>query len=159
MTSFSEPRVRRPKAHKTLIQQLGREEEGPFKNMASTLLFAASVGYVRSRREKFSESEEPIRYEVFLRHSPTAVAFIDSLGVLEYPGDASIMSEERLGERIAVFEEYANGGLSYIQGQINASKSRVMDVLLEMVRRASETQKKPDDLPPELGAFFTPPEF
>ncbi|MFF4198843.1 DNA phosphorothioation-associated protein 4 [Nonomuraea sp. NPDC001831] len=157
MTSPIEQRVRRPKGHETLIQQLSKDGDGPFTSMASTLLFAASVGYAHGRRKEFSDTNEPIRYEVF-RRSPTAEAFIDSLGVLEHPGDPSILSEERLGERVTIFEEYANGGLNYIQGEINASKSRVMDVLLEMVRQASRNQPS-GDLPPELGQFFSPPEF
>ncbi|MEV4568505.1 DNA phosphorothioation-associated protein 4 [Nonomuraea sp. NPDC049419] len=157
MSSPSEQRVRRPKGHESLIQQLSKDGDGPFTSMAATLLFAASVGYAHERREQFSETGEPIRYEVF-RRSPTAEAFIDSLGVLEHPGDASILSEERLGERVTIFEEYANGGLNYIQGEINASKSRVMDVLLEMVRRADRDQRSVG-LPPELGQFFSPPEF
>lgn len=157
MASPSEQRVRRPKNHEVLIQHLSKDGDGPFRSMAETMLFAASVGFSQDRREEFSEAGEPIRYEIF-RRSHTAEAFIDSLGVLVHSGDASILSDERLAERITIFEEYANGGFIEIQKAINSSRSRVMDVLLEMVRRTGKTTKKPD-LPAELDQFFGPPDF
>ncbi|MEV8634585.1 DNA phosphorothioation-associated protein 4 [Streptosporangium sp. NPDC051023] len=156
-TTLSEQRVRRPKAHEKLIQQLMKDGDGPFPSMATTMLFAASVGFANDRWEEFTEAGEPIRYEVFRRYA-TAEAFIDSLGVLRHPGDPSILSEERLGERVTIFEGYANGGLNHIQGEINASKSRVMDILLEMVRQAGRTRKE-SDLPLVLDQFFSPPDF
>lgn len=135
-TAPAEFRVRRPKDKEELVQQLLADKDGPFRTMAEVLLFAAAVGWFHRRREPLKEVSEPIRYEIF-RKSPTAEAFIDSIGVLAYPADPQVLSNERLGERITVFEEYANGGLAEIQGEKNESKGlTVTEVLLEMTRRA-----------------------
>jgi dnd system-associated protein 4 len=122
------------------------------------LLFAAAFGWFRQRREELGEVSEPIRYDVF-RRSATAEAFIDSLGIHAHPEDPTILAEERIGERIAVFEEYANGGLTELQREINASRSTVTEVLTGLVRRAGATAEKTGELPPELEKFLGPADW
>jgi len=142
----AEYRVRPPKDKEDLIQQLGVEQDGPFATRYQVLTFAAALGWSRGRRGPFTASGEPIRYDLFRRHT-TIEAFIDALAVLTASNDesggttvdASIMSDERLQERIAIFEEYANGGLAIIQGELNTTRSRPMDVLLDLCRPDNST--------------------
>ncbi|GIH25831.1 hypothetical protein Aph01nite_41410 [Acrocarpospora phusangensis] len=143
MATFVEHRIRPPKDKENLIQQLSTDQEGPFQTRYQTLIFAAALGWARNRREPLDRPGEGIRYELFRRHT-TIEAFIDSLGVLDASTDASIMSDERLAERIGVFEEYANGGLAIIQGELNAG-TRPMDVLLDFCRQGDSHSVEDDD--------------
>ncbi|MFB4294851.1 hypothetical protein ACBI99_44980 [Nonomuraea sp. ATR24] len=145
--------MRRLKSH----EALSKDSDGPFTSMASTLLFAASVGYANGRSGDFSDTNEPIGYGVF-RRSSTAVPSSARWECSSIQAIPSILSNERLGEGVAIFDESANGGLNYMRGDINASKSCVMDVLLETVRQAIRNQSS-GNLPPELGQFFGPLEF
>ncbi|MGI5485408.1 DNA phosphorothioation-associated protein 4 [Microtetraspora malaysiensis] len=156
MATFNEHRVRPPKDKEALIQQLGADQEGPFQTRYQTLIFAAALGWSRGRRDPLERPGEGIRYDLFRRHT-TVEAFIDSLGVLHASNDASIMSDHRLQERISIFEEYANAGLAIIQGELNASRSRPMDVLLDLSRQGdSETSSNEWD---DFNSIFRPPDF
>ena len=153
-----EARVRRPRDKEQLIQQLMADGDGPFTTMRDVLLFAAAFGWSRQRHETLEEAGEPIRYEVF-RRSATAEAFIDALGVLSHREDPTILADERLLERIAVFEEYANGGLAELQREINASRATVTEVLAGLVRQAGRLGSKAGELPPELEKFLGPADW
>lgn len=144
-TSNVEARIRRPKDKERLVQQLQADADGPFATMREVLLFSAAFGWSRRRKESFEESGEPIRYGVFSR-SATAMAFIDALAVAEYPDDPMILSDERLEDRIRVFELYTNGGLAEIQGAINATRGTVVEVLVSLVREAGSPEETGDGL-------------
>lgn len=93
-------------------------DEAAFATFRDILLFAASVGAQVKRRVQFSASGEPIRYET-LKEPMFAETLINMIAANEPPSDPEIMDGARIGERLRIFEEYANGGLEYIQEQIN----------------------------------------
>jgi dnd system-associated protein 4 len=157
-TGAADVRVRRPKDKEELIQQMLADGDGPFTTMRDVLLFAAAFGWYRQRHEPLGDTGEPIRYEVFLR-SATAEAFIDSLSVISRPDDPSILADDRLPERIAIFEDYANGGLAELQGEINASRSTVTEVLAGLVQHAARSGPGTAELPPELEKFLGPADW
>lgn len=112
------------------------QKEALFPTFRDILLFAASVGYHHDRRAPFSEvTGDPIRYETL-----TAPAFSDTLinmiAANVVSDDAEIMDATRLEERIRIFEEYANGGLEYIQEQVNVRHQPVDLVVLDLVTEA-----------------------
>jgi dnd system-associated protein 4 len=151
-------RVRRPLEHDELIGRLTTKEGGPFPNYWQVLVFAAALGWSRGRRESFEKTGESIRYGLF-SNSATVSATVDSLGVLAHPNDAAIMADDRLPERVRVFEEYANGGLSIIQGELNSGAHiRPMDVVLNLCRRGMTPAESmmQDILGPRLAGFGTP---
>jgi dnd system-associated protein 4 len=156
--SSIEARIHRPKDKEELIQQMLAEEDGPFTTMRDVLLFAAAFGWSRRRSEKLGETGEPIRYEIF-RRSATAEAFIDALGVISRPEDPLILADERLQDRISIFEEYANGGLAELQGEINASRATVTEVLAGLVRQQGSPGSAEGQLPPELEKFLAPADW
>lgn len=160
MVLNADVRVRRPLEHEDLIGRLVSKDDGPFPNYWQVLVFAASLGWARDRRDPFEKAGEPIRYGLF-SSSATVAALIDSMGVLAYPNDAGIMADERLPQRIKVFEEYANGGLAIIQGELNnGSHIRPMDVILDLCRRGlPNTESRMQDILGANLATFNAPDF
>ena len=122
----NELRVRRPQEHEVLIQSL--RDEGGFPTIRDALLFAAGLGIHSQRRKSFEAANEPIRYETVV-DPPYAGAFINMIAAVECQDDAEILDLERLDERIVIFEEYANGGLGFLQEELNV-RGQPMDVVL-----------------------------
>jgi dnd system-associated protein 4 len=161
MVLNADVRVRRPAEHEELIGRLTTKEGGPFANYWQVLVFAAALGWSRDRREPFDKvGGDAIRYGLFAG-SATVSALIDALGVLAHRHDPEIMADDRLPERIRVFEEYANGGLSIIQGELNAvSHQRPMDVILNLCRRGmTRSQSLVEELLGSRFVGFAPPDF
>jgi dnd system-associated protein 4 len=109
-------RVRRPQQYEALMQEL--RDEAAFSTYRDILLFAAAVGFHVMRRVEFNGSGEPIRYET-LKEPAFSETLINMIAASEVPDDPEILDVARAGDRIRVFEEYANGGLEYIQEQVN----------------------------------------
>lgn len=112
------------------------QTEAKFPTYRDILLFAAAVGYQHDRRVPFtSASGDPIRYEVL-----TAPGFSDTLinmiATNVVADDPEIMDGSRIEDRIKIFEEYANGGLEYIQEQINVRHQPVNLVVVDLVTEA-----------------------
>jgi dnd system-associated protein 4 len=119
MVNTAEIRFRRPKDHELLIQTL--RDEAEFPTIRDVLLFAAALGHANGRREPFQSSGEPIRFEQMM--APTwAQPLVEMLATAGFPDDPEILSSKRLQDQVTVFEEYANGGLSYLQGQMNTRR-------------------------------------
>ncbi|MFI8091467.1 DNA phosphorothioation-associated protein 4 [Streptomyces sp. NPDC086080] len=114
-----EDRFRRPAAHEDLIAALAGKE-GPFNAMVDVLMFAAVLGRDKGKREPFDKAGEPIRLAL-VEGRQYGDVLIDMIAVAEEPNDPKILADERQPDRVEIFEEYANGGLNYIQGEINAS--------------------------------------
>ena len=50
--------------------------------------------------------------------------------------DPEIMDDTRMDERFKIFEEYANGGLEYIQEQVNVRHQPAALVVIDLVTEA-----------------------
>lgn len=111
------------------------QSEGSFPTFRDVLLFAAAVGFDQDRRVSFAASSgDPIRYEVL-----TAPGFSDTLINMiaaNVVDDPEIMDDARTEERIRIFEEYANGGLEYIQEQMNVQHQPSNLVVINLVAEA-----------------------
>jgi dnd system-associated protein 4 len=150
-SSVVEARVRRPQQHEALMQEL--QNEGKFPTYRDILLFAAALGFSQGRRVAFSNAfGDPIRYEVL-----TAPAFSDTLinmiAANTATDDPEVMDGPRLDERLRIFEEYANGGLEYIQEQVNVRHQPASQVVIDLVHRAfvGEEGAKPASVDELLG--------
>ncbi|OBK28868.1 hypothetical protein A5634_19705 [Mycobacterium asiaticum] len=126
-----EVRVRRPQQHEVLIQEM--QNEAKFPTYRDILLFAAAVGFHQQRRVPFTASSgDPIRYGV-LTDPGFSEALINMIAANVVSDDPEIMDGSRLEERIKIFEEFANGGLEYIQEQINVRHQPVDLVVIDLV--------------------------
>lgn len=149
--TLGDVRVRRPRQHELLIQTLIKE--AGFPTMRDLLLFAGSLGCARGVREPFDASSEPIRYET-LTDPIFAESVLQMMAAAAKPEDAEIVGANKLQEAVTIFEEYANGGLGLIQGEINASHETSEQVCLRLVTEAlagdRQTRETIDDLADEL---------
>lgn len=150
--SNHDARVRRPAQQEALLQQL--KDEAGFPTMKDILLFAAGVGVTQNRRVPFEKSGEPIRYDT-LTSEAWSEPFISMIAAVAATDDPEILDDARLGERISVFEEYANGGLEYIQEQVNVRKQSYEIVIQSVALEAlSDTQSaKPASIEVLLSSF------
>lgn len=125
-------RVRRPQQYEALMLEL--RDEAAFSTYRDVLLFAAAVGSYTQRRAPFTSTGEPIRYET-LKEPMFSETLINMIAANEVD-DPEIMDSTRANERVRIFEEYANGGLEYIQEQINIRHEPVNLVVISLVTEA-----------------------
>jgi dnd system-associated protein 4 len=112
------------------------QNDGKFPTYRDILLFAAAVGYRQERPVPFSNaSGDPIRYETM-----TTPVFSDTLinmiAANVMTDDPEIMDATRTEERIKIFEEYANGGLEYLQEQVNVRSRPANLIVIDLVTEA-----------------------
>lgn len=133
-TAPSDVRVRRPQEHERLMKEL--QDEAGFGTFRDILLLAAAVGYRFSRRVSFSETAgDPIRYET-LTGPAFSEALINMIAANVVVEDPEIMDTVRIEERVSIFEEYANGGLEFIQEQVNVRHQPAALVVADLVSEA-----------------------
>jgi dnd system-associated protein 4 len=150
-------RVHRPSDKEPLIGRLaGDGEDRIFTSMRDLLVFAAVLGKSEGRRVELGRTH-PDGIRVSLFDDPGHAQLIDTLAILEHPDDVDILREERLGERIEIFEEYANAGLE-ILGMHLAEKARMKEVeILQLLvndlleRRRPKSEIELSALADELG--------
>ena len=111
-------------------------DEAAFSTFRDILLYAAAVGAHFNRRVAFTTAAgDPIRYETLT--VPTfSEALVNMIAANELPDDPEIMDSSRLEERVTLFEEYANGGLEYIQEQVNVRHQTADLVVVALVTEA-----------------------
>src|SRR5450759_348558 len=133
----TDARVRRPQQHEALLIEL--RDEAKFSTFRDTLLFAAEVGvHFKRRAPSSSAAGDPIRYETLTVPS-FSEAVISMSAAKEVDDDPEIMDSSRIEERVNIFEEYANGGLEYIQEQVNV-RHQTADPVSYTHLRAHETR-------------------
>lgn len=131
-------RIRRPAAHKGLLEQLCGDAGNPFNHYYEALLYSAALGYARGAREPFEQADESIRWDTFLSIEGAA-ELVDMLAGTTID-DKTILAEEGAEQRIAIFEEYANGGLDVVQRAIDASPAKMTRaVILDLVLGEQES--------------------
>lgn len=133
-TAPTDVRVRRPRHHEPLMREL--QEEAGFGTFRDILLLAAAVGHQFARRVGFTEAAgDPIRYET-LTNPAFSEALINMIAANVVNDDPEIMDAARIEERVKIFEEYANGGLEYIQEQVNVRHQPASLVIGDLVSEA-----------------------
>ncbi|BBY44170.1 DNA phosphorothioation-associated protein 4 [Mycolicibacterium celeriflavum] len=130
----TDARVRRPQQHEALMQEL--QTEAKFPTYRDILLYAAAVGYRHERRVPFTNAAgDPIRYETLTTPS-FSDTLINMIAANVVSDDPEIMDVARVEERLRIFEEYANGGLEYVQEQVNVRHKPANLVLIDLVTEA-----------------------
>ncbi|MDX1282976.1 DNA phosphorothioation-associated protein 4 [Shewanella colwelliana] len=107
-------RVRRPQQYDSLISVL--KSEGVFSSFKSVLVFAAVIGFKQSKRIEFSDSSEKIPLHIF--SDDVDIPLINCIALAETE-DVNILRRESFEKALIIFEEYACGGLAYLEGVID----------------------------------------
>lgn len=129
-----EQRVRRPADKEDLIGRLaGDSPDALFASMRDLFVFAAALGKAEGKMIPFAAaSGDPIRLELFQRESGHEL-LMQVFAVLEHEDDLEILRDERVADRVAIFEGYVNGGLEIIQAHLNANRLARDDDALQML--------------------------
>lgn len=125
--------------HDLLTQLVGQR---PFQDFRDVLVFAAAIGWHENRRVSLATRDEPIRWETANNRRGTEP--LVNMIAAAASGDPEILADDRFDERLAIFEEYANGGLEVLHGLLAAEPRPTVDVMLELVQKACWTAEERD---------------
>jgi dnd system-associated protein 4 len=109
--------VRRALSHEVLVKMLAEKphpktQKSIFPTMRELLCFAAALGFQENRRKSIDGKTAEIDGRIF-ENSETATDLV-YLVALAGVADVNILQPDREEEAVAVFEEYANGGLEIL---------------------------------------------
>ena len=116
--------VRREVRHEVLVKMLAekahpRTQRSLFPTMRELLCFAAALGFEQQRRKPLEGKTAEIDGRIFenLEVATDMVYLVALAGA----GDVNILQPEREEDAVAIFEEYANGGLEILSEWMAAS--------------------------------------
>jgi dnd system-associated protein 4 len=120
-------------------------KESPFNELRDILFFAAVVGWREGRRVALSGRGEAIRWDVMSNRLGTEIV-MDMIAVATDPDDKELLSEARQDERVAILEEYANGGLEVLKERIGtAGVLPLQAVMVHLLQEYLHSDKSPDN--------------
>lgn len=140
-------RIQRASDKEDIIRSLMADQIGIFKEIWRLLLFAAQIGIKNSKKEplKSVDSGKGIDQSTFGNCAAwPGVLYLISL-VESESTNALSGSTEAEDQRISIFQEYANGGLSILQ-DFFSDRPLDLDGLLVFI----ETQNKESIVHPDL---------
>ena len=138
-------RVRRPKDKDDLLDRIVDGDGNAFGARYEALTFCAALGYARGKRVPFAETGDPIRWEQF---QSVGGAALSSMLAVASSDDPEIVAPERIEDRIRIFEEYANGGLDVLAGELEKRpKMTPREVVLQLVLDAQQPDDDDEKLP------------
>ncbi|MDY6936805.1 MAG: DNA phosphorothioation-associated protein 4 [Cyanobacteriota bacterium] len=121
-------RIRIAKDKADLVKALTASEESetaPFQTYADTMVFAASLGVKKKRRsplKEFSKREPaPIGLDVFLSRGYDRVLKLIAVTQTQDTHILSPTDPECEAKRVAIFEEFANGGLEVLREELRGA--------------------------------------
>jgi dnd system-associated protein 4 len=154
---MSEHRIRVAKDKAELVRSLiaSTENNSPFQTYADVILFAAVLGANQNQRIPLAEISKkepgPISIEIFITrgYDPVlkliAIAATENINVISPVGGASTVSNRADFEqqRIQIFEEYANGGLTILDRELCGAVDYTERILL-MLSVSSDLSRTKD---------------
>jgi dnd system-associated protein 4 len=153
-------RVRVAKDKADLVKAIASPQErdtAPFETYADAIAFAAALGAKQKRRSPLKEISNrepaPIALEVFISRGYDRLIKLLAVTATQ---DGKILlptDPECEGQRLTIFEEYANGGLEILREELRGSvdyAERLMLVLFND-RSANEQPQEEFDLSRFLG--------
>ncbi len=139
-------RIQRANDKEEIIKSLMSDQIGVFKEIWRLLLFASQIGMRNKRREalKSVDSGKGIDQTTF-GNCPAwpGILYLMSLAETDNPS-CLFGSSEAEDERISVFQEYANGGLSILQDFFSARPNDLDGLLAFIETQQEESAGRPD---------------
>lgn len=142
-------RIMRASDKEDLIQELMHEQVGIFREIWRLLLFAAQIGVQHRRREalKATDPGKGIDQSTF-GNAGSWPGILYLIGIVDV-GESGILAGTAEGDdqRIQLFQEYANGGLSVLR-EFFKERTVDLDGLLAFIQsnQRSESALSPADL-------------
>lgn len=152
-------RIRVAKDKADLVKDLTASsgETGLFQTFADVIVFAAALGAKHKKREPLGEISKrepsPIPQEQFIVRGYDTL--INLLAIIETK-DIKILSfneENNIERRNNIFEEYANGGLEILQGELRGAVNYSERILLFL--SSVRFQDNSDDQDFDLSRFMS----
>ncbi len=124
-------RIQRAQDKDTLIQQLTVGEDACFGEIWRLMLFCATLGFKLKRREPLGHKDSgKAVMESYFANSPVWPGVLYLFALVESGDTAGMQSSEAAENAIlTVFEEYANGGLAYLNEQLHGRQPNLLNVL------------------------------
>jgi len=140
-------RIHRARDKEEIIEALMSEQVGVFKEIWRLLLFAAQVGFQGGRREPLSsvDSGKGIDQSTF-GNCPSWPGICYLMALVEANSSEILSGTADIEDlRLAVFQEYANGGLSILRDYF---QDRVIDLdgILSFINERSQKGAQDVDL-------------
>lgn len=145
-------RVRVAKDKAELVRSLASDTPSatgtvaPFSTYADLLAFAAALGVKRRQRSPLGDiSREPTPIAVDIFVSRGYDRLFKLIAVLETRESAVLSSTdpEADARRVALFEEYANGGLDILQGELRGAIDYTEALLLLLMHERNPEERDP----------------
>lgn len=152
--------VKRRKIHEDTVRLLGdrqNESQKPlFGSMREAFVFAAYLGFDAGNRGKIEGETYEIDSRIIERNLD-ALNAIDLIA-LSTTNDLNILNDDREEERIAIFEEFADGGFQILDEWLKASPSDTFgdQAIISGMKNSGYLA---DDLPKDADAAMNEAEF
>ena len=135
---MSDRRVRPPDAFSGVLE--GLISAGAFSSKYEVLAFAAALGYRAGAAAKLGKAGEGIRREQF---EGAGLDFVWDVAAIAKSGDLLLAANERIDERIDIFEAFACGGLQLLQTECFEGGSDALEGLMRLVTRYALVDAEP----------------
>ncbi|AKG22162.1 DNA phosphorothioation-associated protein 4 [Calothrix sp. 336/3] len=150
-------RIRIAKDKAELVKELASDDtdKGVFQTFAEVVVFAAALGVKHQRqvplREISKREPAPIRLDIFASNGYDWL--IKVLGV-NYTGNIQILApDEDQNQAYQIFEEYANGGLEILQGELHGAVDYSERILLLLNYERDNSTEENEEF--DLSRFLT----
>ena len=144
-------RVRLAKDKGELVKRLveSNDSTAPFSTYADVVMFAATLGYQGDRQlplgDRIASEPAPIAWEVF---SSRGYARAIELLAIANTEDVTILSgndDDAIVRQVSILEEYANGGLEYLQQELRGA----IDITSHLLLMLDKHRRSPQPLSSE----------
>lgn len=104
--------LNRSQIYEEIYQDLGNSPDKIFDSMKDVMLFCALIALRKgkSRMKIDKRGGDPIKLDTFRQDDKN---IIDIIALIEY-GHLEILTDEKNDEKLTMFEEYSNSGMSYL---------------------------------------------
>jgi dnd system-associated protein 4 len=124
-----------------------QDVQGVFRDTRELVVFAAGLGFRKSRTREPSAQGREIKLEAVERIELGGTEIVNAIAVAT-SGSVAILAPEKAMDRAEIFEQYVNGGLEYIAGLVEAEATpmAVIARLLMLEHAPSEVREEVLDL-------------
>jgi dnd system-associated protein 4 len=131
--------IRRPKQYENMLFELCQSDKKIFLSYKDALVFAACLGFAKQSKKSFDKSSEPVGMHIFKGEFDEAIFQCIELAETKDPAN---MSDDNLGKRMKLFEEYAAGGFEIIKSRIYDGPEEWDSALVGLIIEYEAEEKK-----------------